>query len=88
VNETTGKVTVLEHGCKLSHDWCKYTPAINPFVYCIAKVVLLGISMPLMHLNLEILYSKVLGHIKQGTMQGFFIICGDILQVIGPIIMT
>lgn len=39
-------------------------------------------------LALEILYSKVLGQIKQGTMQGLFIICGDILQVIGPIILT
>jgi hypothetical protein len=51
-------------------------------------VILLGIGIPLMHLNLEILYSKVLGQIKQGTMQGVFIICGDILHVIGPIMLT
>lgn len=44
--------------------------------------------MPLMHLNLDILYSKILGNIKQGTMQGAFIICGDILQVIGPVVIT
>lgn len=88
MNETTGKVQILEYGCKQAFDWCQYTPAVNPYVYCIAQVILLGISNPLLHLNLDILYSKVLGQIKQGTMQGVFIICGDILLVIGPVIFT
>ncbi|KAI6189704.1 hypothetical protein M3Y97_00037600 [Aphelenchoides bicaudatus] len=88
VNETTNKTKILEHGCKAAYAWCKETPAINPWLYCVAKVLLLGVSMPLMHLNLDILYSKILGNIKQGTMQGAFIICGDILQVIGPVVIT
>lgn len=88
VNETSGKMTILQSGCKLDYEWCATTPAISPIIYCLAYVLLIGLSVPLMHLNVQILYSKILGPIKQGTMQGLFIICGDILQVFGPILLT
>lgn len=41
--------------------------------------------MPLIQINLDILYSKVLGPIKQGTLQGVFIACAQILNVVGPL---
>lgn len=41
-----------------------------------------------MALNLEILYSKLLGGIKQGTMQGIFVVSGDLLHVIGPLFLA
>jgi hypothetical protein len=68
--------------------WCEIMPAINVVLYCAAEIVFIGIALPLISLNLEILYSTVLGKIKQGTMQGVFIVSGDILHVLGPVFLA
>lgn len=51
VNGTLGPhgYEIIEHGCK--YEWCKYTPAVNPYLYCIALVLLVGTSAPLMHIG-------------------------------------
>ncbi|KAI6185991.1 Major facilitator superfamily domain-containing protein 8 [Aphelenchoides besseyi] len=78
---------VLEPGCRSSYSWCPQTPAINVYVYVIAQL-LVGVALPLVMLNMEILYSTILGPIKQGVMQGIFVICGELLHVVGPVFMT
>ncbi|CAD5232749.1 unnamed protein product [Bursaphelenchus xylophilus] len=80
--------TIIENGCSERFDWCATTPLINAWVYCIAKVLCFGTGFPLIMLNLDVLYSKVLGNIKQGTMQGIFLVSGEVLTIIGPIIFT
>ncbi|CAD5223297.1 unnamed protein product [Bursaphelenchus okinawaensis] len=80
--------TITTHGCSERFDWCATTPLINEWVYCIGKVLLLGTGFPLTMLNLDVLYSKVLGNIKQGTMQGIFLCSGEVLTIIGPVILT
>ena len=44
--------------------------------------------MPVGQLNLDVLYSRLLGPIKQGTMQGLFVAVGDIVTLCGPVIIT
>ncbi|KAI6171181.1 Major facilitator superfamily domain-containing protein 8 [Aphelenchoides bicaudatus] len=82
------QTVVVEPGCRASHDWCEETPAIDPTLYCVSHVICLSISLPLMMLNIEMLFSTILGPIKQGTQFGIFLVCGEVLNVAGPIIMT
>ncbi|KAI6170935.1 hypothetical protein M3Y97_01106300 [Aphelenchoides bicaudatus] len=84
LNETI----ILQPGCKEAMTWCETTPAINVYIYCVAEIVCLGFSLPMMALNLEILYATVLGGIKQGTMQGIFVVSGDLLHILGPVVLA
>lgn len=61
---------------------------VNVWVYNIAQVLCVGMAMPLWMINLDSLYSKILGPIKQGTWQGIFLVAGDILNVAGPLVMS
>ncbi|CAD5232750.1 unnamed protein product [Bursaphelenchus xylophilus] len=80
--------TIVQDGCSDRLEWCETTPQINLWVYTAASVLCFGVGMPLIMLNLDVLYSKVLGHIKQGKMQGMFLLSGEVLTVFGPIIFT
>ncbi|CAD5223299.1 unnamed protein product [Bursaphelenchus okinawaensis] len=80
--------TVIQPGCELKYKWCATTPQVNVYVYMTAKLVCFGIGMSLMMLNLDLLYSKILGNIRQGKMQGLFLISGDVFTIIGPTILT
>uniref|UniRef100_A0AC34FHE0 Major facilitator superfamily (MFS) profile domain-containing protein n=1 Tax=Panagrolaimus sp. ES5 TaxID=591445 RepID=A0AC34FHE0_9BILA len=75
-------------GCSINYEWCENTPRVNVFLYNIALVFAMGIGMPISQINLDILYSKVLGPIKQGVLQGIFHATGQILHIVGPVIFT
>uniref|UniRef100_A0A914P5S0 Uncharacterized protein n=1 Tax=Panagrolaimus davidi TaxID=227884 RepID=A0A914P5S0_9BILA len=75
-------------GCKIEYKWCETTPRINLAIFGTSIVLFLGIGIPLLSINLDILYSKVLGPIKQGVLQGIFLSCGEIINIFGPIIVT
>jgi MFS family permease len=75
-------------GCNPAFEWCETTPRINVWFYNIVSIIAIGIGLPLIHINLDILYSKVLGPIKQGTLQGIFVATGQILNVIGPVVFS
>lgn len=62
--------------------------AINVFVYHAALILCLGLAMPVGMLNLDVLYSRLLGQIKQGTMQGLFVAMGDAIVLCGPVLIT
>ncbi|CAD5231831.1 unnamed protein product [Bursaphelenchus xylophilus] len=75
-------------GCNPAFAWCADTPAVNMIVFLGSLIVVLGFALPLCLINLDILFSKVLGNIRQGTMQGLFIVSGECLNIIGPIFLT
>ncbi|KAH7717271.1 Protein Y53G8AR.7 a [Aphelenchoides avenae] len=75
-------------GCPLDYAWCASTPAVNMWVYLLMGIFAWGLAMPLCNLNLEVLYSKVLGPIPQGTMQGWFTVCGDVLSIVSPLLLS
>lgn len=62
--------------------------AINVVFYHVALIICLGLAMPVGQLNLDVLYSRLLGPIKQGTMQGLFVAVGDLVTLCGPVIIT
>uniref|UniRef100_A0A0N4ZRH5 MFS domain-containing protein n=1 Tax=Parastrongyloides trichosuri TaxID=131310 RepID=A0A0N4ZRH5_PARTI len=70
--------------CKYS--WCLTTYTVNGWIFFTTTIIAIGISTPLIFINLEILYSKLLKNIKQGTMQGIFMAVGNILAIICPLI--
>uniref|UniRef100_A0AC35U0Y6 MFS domain-containing protein n=1 Tax=Rhabditophanes sp. KR3021 TaxID=114890 RepID=A0AC35U0Y6_9BILA len=72
--------------CK--YEWCKQTPAVNGYVLFPAIIIAIGTASPLILINLECLYSKLLRTINQGTMQGIFMALGDLLAVISPLIFN
>ncbi|KAE9549354.1 hypothetical protein FO519_007429 [Halicephalobus sp. NKZ332] len=75
-------------GCSVAYSWCQETPRVNVFVYNICAVLAIGIGFPLSQINLDILYSKILGPIKQGVHQAVFFASGQVLNVLGPVIVT
>ncbi|KAH7717270.1 Protein Y53G8AR.7 a [Aphelenchoides avenae] len=75
-------------GCPLEYEWCAETPVPNFYLYFGSALLAFGVAVPLCCLNLDILYSKVLGPIPQGTMQAWFLVCGDLLQICGPLVLS
>uniref|UniRef100_A0A914EE50 Uncharacterized protein n=3 Tax=Acrobeloides nanus TaxID=290746 RepID=A0A914EE50_9BILA len=85
MNTTNGNVSSTA-GCNPSYKWCADTPAVNVWVYNIAYLIFIGAGMPVVGINLDSLFSKVLGPIRQGTMQGFFLAAGHSLNIFGSIV--
>ncbi|KAL3120878.1 hypothetical protein niasHT_001120 [Heterodera trifolii] len=69
-------------------SWCDSTPTVNVYVYHVALVICLGFGMPVGQVNLDTLYSRMLGPIKQGTMQGMFFATGESMMFFGPPLMN
>uniref|UniRef100_A0A183C9B0 MFS transporter n=1 Tax=Globodera pallida TaxID=36090 RepID=A0A183C9B0_GLOPA len=74
-------------GCPQRFRWCETTTLVNMPIFMGSLVLALGVALPVLHINLDILYSKVLGNIRQGIMQGWFVVCGDGLAVVLPIVL-
>uniref|UniRef100_A0A0N4ZSW1 MFS domain-containing protein n=1 Tax=Parastrongyloides trichosuri TaxID=131310 RepID=A0A0N4ZSW1_PARTI len=75
-------------GCESGFKWCETTPAINFWLYYTTTIITIGVSLPLMMLNIDVLYSKVLGTLKQGVMQALFMTSGEIINIVGPILIS
>ncbi|KAI6177485.1 hypothetical protein M3Y97_00912800 [Aphelenchoides bicaudatus] len=75
-------------GCKPEFKWCAETPRVNMYLFLGSLIIVLGMAVPLCEINLNILASKVLGNIKQGTLQSFMNISADILTIFSPILFT
>uniref|UniRef100_A0A915NJS9 Uncharacterized protein n=1 Tax=Meloidogyne floridensis TaxID=298350 RepID=A0A915NJS9_9BILA len=52
-------------------------------LYMTSLILSTGMAMPVVRMNLDILYSKILGNIKQGVMQGIFFVCQTVLELLG-----
>jgi hypothetical protein len=89
-------------GCNPEFAWCATTPRVNMFIFFGSLITVLGFSYPLVQINLDILFSKILGNIKQanvytlmiififrqGTLQSHMIICGEVLTIFCPLLFT
>lgn len=75
-------------GCNPTYKWCATTPAVNVWAYHIMLVLFLGIGMPVLNVNLDIIFSKILGPIRQGTMHGYFLAVGNSINIFGPIVVS
>jgi hypothetical protein len=59
------KVNVTDEiGCKREFEWCGTTPRVNMWIFLISLISVLGFAIPLCQINLDVLFSKVLGNIK------------------------
>uniref|UniRef100_A0A914DJS8 Major facilitator superfamily (MFS) profile domain-containing protein n=1 Tax=Acrobeloides nanus TaxID=290746 RepID=A0A914DJS8_9BILA len=87
INSTSSN-TIEMVGCPLSYDWCATTPRTNEVIFIGSIIIALGIGFPITGISLDILFSKILGPIQQGTMQGIYSGCGIGLQIIGPIFLS
>lgn len=52
-------------GCPRHYTWCATTTKPNMPMYIITQTLAIGMSMPILRVNLDSLYSKMLGTIKQ-----------------------
>uniref|UniRef100_A0A7E4VDF0 MFS domain-containing protein n=1 Tax=Panagrellus redivivus TaxID=6233 RepID=A0A7E4VDF0_PANRE len=75
-------------GCNSNFEWCEVTPKVNIYLFNAALIIALGVGWPLIQINLDVLYSKVLGPIKQGTLQGVFVAVGQVLNIAGPLFFS
>uniref|UniRef100_A0A914DCW0 Uncharacterized protein n=1 Tax=Acrobeloides nanus TaxID=290746 RepID=A0A914DCW0_9BILA len=86
-NNTEGNITATA-GCNPSYKWCSTTPAVNVWVYHIMLLLFLGLGMPILNVNLDIVFAKILGPIKQGTMHGWFLAVGNSINIFGPLVVS
>ncbi|VDN58491.1 unnamed protein product [Dracunculus medinensis] len=76
-------------GCDpLVYTWCLNTLSVNPIIYIGSAIAVLGIAITFITISTDSLYSKILGPIDQGTMQGIFLLCMDIINIFGPLIIA
>ena len=80
--------TVEIVGCNLEYAWCENTPQISFPIFTFTGIITMGFALPLLTINVDVLYSKVLGPIKQGTLQGIFISVSQVTNIIGPMIFS
>ncbi|KAI6230693.1 hypothetical protein M3Y99_01030400 [Aphelenchoides fujianensis] len=88
VNATVGFPATELVGCNPEFAWCATTPRVNMWLFLGSLITTIGFAMPLSQINLDLLFSKVLGDIKQGTMQGSMIVAGELMSIVGPIALT
>jgi hypothetical protein len=74
--------------CTRKFSWCATTPVPNMILYFVAFCFAMGTANPLIQINLDTLYSKVLGPIPQGTMQAASSVGADVIAIFGPIIAS
>ncbi|KHN86712.1 Major facilitator superfamily domain-containing protein 8 [Toxocara canis] len=70
------------------YKWCEDSLQVKPPIYLGSMVIVLGVAITLSSIAVDTLYSKILGNIDQGTMQGFFLFCLDIINVLGPLVVA
>lgn len=75
-------------GCPCNYHWCEWTPPINIVLYFAASSLALGVAIPVGQINLSTLYSKILGPMKQGTMQGIYGAANIAVQIVAPLIIS
>ena len=85
-SQSNPKIEIV--GCNTKFEWCETTPKVNIYIFNTALIMALGIGLPLVQINLDVLYSKVLGPIKQGTLQGIFVATAQILNIFGPLFFS
>lgn len=51
-------------GCDLDKAWCATTPRVHAGVFLGSLITVLGFAIPVLQINLDILYSKILGDIR------------------------
>ncbi|GMR41643.1 hypothetical protein PMAYCL1PPCAC_11838, partial [Pristionchus mayeri] len=69
-------------------EWCEMLPPLNQWLYYSAYAIIYGICLPMLNNSLQALYSRVLGHGPQGTMQGVNQAVGSIARIFGPLVMS
>ncbi|VDN59394.1 unnamed protein product [Dracunculus medinensis] len=74
-------------GCKRSFKWCEYTPAVDPLVYNIGFVVLIGTAFPILDISLNTIYSTIIGPRHQSVKQGLMALFGSWARFTGPVIL-
>uniref|UniRef100_F1L2H1 Major facilitator superfamily domain-containing protein 8 n=2 Tax=Ascaris TaxID=6251 RepID=F1L2H1_ASCSU len=70
------------------YKWCTDSLYVKPGIYLGSMVIVLGIAITLSTIAVDTLYSRILGNIDQGTMQGVFLFCMDIINILGPLVVA
>uniref|UniRef100_A0AC34QFF3 Uncharacterized protein n=1 Tax=Panagrolaimus sp. JU765 TaxID=591449 RepID=A0AC34QFF3_9BILA len=75
-------------GCNVDYKWCETTPVTPMLLFYVPLIICISVAVPLMNVNLDLLYSRILGPIKQGTMTGIYNASGQLLNIVGPFFFT
>uniref|UniRef100_A0A914DF79 Major facilitator superfamily (MFS) profile domain-containing protein n=1 Tax=Acrobeloides nanus TaxID=290746 RepID=A0A914DF79_9BILA len=76
-------------GCyKSEYSWCSYTHQVPLLAYILGNIFLQSFAFPVALTPMAILYSKILGSRRQGTMTGILFMSGSIARIIGPILIS
>ncbi|KAK5979913.1 Membrane transporter [Trichostrongylus colubriformis] len=75
-------------GCRPSFEWCATTPPINPVLFVVTYIVIVGTSFSLINVSMNTVFSTLIGPRSQGTMQGVLLLSGSVARMCGPIFVS
>ncbi|KAL6722509.1 hypothetical protein Aduo_017626 [Ancylostoma duodenale] len=75
-------------GCRPSFEWCETTPPINPVLFVVTYIFIVGPAFSLINVSMNTIFSTVLGPRNQGTMQGVLMLSGSLARMCGPIFVA
>ena len=86
---TQNSLATTGNGCNPAvYSWCFSSRASRPLIYIVVSVTVMGMAMPIIHITVDTVYSKVLANIDQSLMQGATVVLEDLIMIIGPIFAT
>uniref|UniRef100_A0A914E256 Major facilitator superfamily (MFS) profile domain-containing protein n=1 Tax=Acrobeloides nanus TaxID=290746 RepID=A0A914E256_9BILA len=88
INQVNGTATEITGCYTQTYSWCPSTHQVPLVLYAFSMIVIMAIALAMAFLPINILYCKILGNNRQGTMTGILFMAGSIARTIGPIIVS
>ncbi|VDL73920.1 unnamed protein product [Nippostrongylus brasiliensis] len=75
-------------GCRPSFEWCSTTPPMNPVLFVVAYILIVGPAFSIINVSMNTVFSTLIGPRNQGTMQGVLLLSGSMARMCGPIFVA
>jgi len=79
--------TICHLGCNDEYTWCESTKKLPIYMLIIAYASFFALGMVQTAAPVGVLYSRVIGPRRQGTMQGIFAQVNSLARTVAPIVM-
>ncbi|KJH41008.1 hypothetical protein DICVIV_13022 [Dictyocaulus viviparus] len=68
-------------GCRPTFEWCKTTPKMNPILFFVTFIFIVGPAFSVINVSMNTVFSTLLGPRNQGTMQGVLLLSGSVARM-------
>jgi hypothetical protein len=69
------------------NDWCFGLRQVDPIVYYVMMITMIGLAFPLINVSMQTLFSRIIGPRLQAKQQGMLQMCGGMGRMLGPLLI-